>query len=124
MRLSVVKALADPEVRSRGRFIVYGLHELLSYAADLAEIRMSEPVLSVRGLSVDYPASGGRLRALREVLPAALVGKRQFYREQTPGEFVDLCWSTFADALLPLHEVGKLGAILFQFPRWVPKIPG
>ena len=28
---------------------------------------MSEPVLSVRGLSVDYPATGGRLRALREV---------------------------------------------------------
>ncbi|MFH0982233.1 MAG: 4-hydroxythreonine-4-phosphate dehydrogenase PdxA [Planctomycetota bacterium] len=34
----IVKALADPVVRGRGRFIVYGLHELLSYAADAAEI--------------------------------------------------------------------------------------
>jgi 4-hydroxythreonine-4-phosphate dehydrogenase len=34
----IVKALADPEVRQQGRFIVYGLHELISYAADLAEI--------------------------------------------------------------------------------------
>jgi 4-hydroxythreonine-4-phosphate dehydrogenase len=34
----VVKALADPQTRSQARFIVYGLHELMSYAADLAEI--------------------------------------------------------------------------------------
>ena len=34
----VVKALADPEIRRLARFIVYGLNELLCYAADLAEI--------------------------------------------------------------------------------------
>ncbi|MCB9850477.1 MAG: 4-hydroxythreonine-4-phosphate dehydrogenase PdxA [Phycisphaerales bacterium] len=34
----IVKALADPELRSRGRFVVYGLHEMLAYAADQAEI--------------------------------------------------------------------------------------
>lgn len=34
----IVKALADPEIRSLGRFLVFGLNELLSYAADLAEI--------------------------------------------------------------------------------------
>lgn len=34
----VVKALADPAIRGRARFIVYGLHELMSYAADQAEI--------------------------------------------------------------------------------------
>ena len=34
----VVKALADADLRSRARFVVYGLHELLSYAAGLAEI--------------------------------------------------------------------------------------
>lgn len=34
----IVKALADPAVRARGRFIVYGLDEILSYAADRAEI--------------------------------------------------------------------------------------
>ncbi len=71
-------------------------------------------------LFTEHPTPVERLpRALREVLPAALAGKRQFYREQAPREFVDLCWSTFADALLPLHDAGRMGAILFQFPRWV-----
>ena len=34
----IVKALADPAVRARGRFVVYGSHELLCYAADAVEI--------------------------------------------------------------------------------------
>lgn len=34
----IVKALDDPEVRGLGRFIIYGLNELISYAADLAEV--------------------------------------------------------------------------------------
>ena len=34
----VVKALADPAVRRLGRFVIFGMNELLSYAADLAEI--------------------------------------------------------------------------------------
>ena len=34
----VVKALADPAVRKMGRFIIYGLDELIGYAAGQAEI--------------------------------------------------------------------------------------
>ncbi len=34
----IVKALADPDVRRLGRFIVFGLDEALEYAADQAEI--------------------------------------------------------------------------------------
>ncbi|MDP7347903.1 MAG: hypothetical protein QF735_06710, partial [Phycisphaeraceae bacterium] len=34
----VVKALADPELRRLARYVIYGMNELLSYAADLAEI--------------------------------------------------------------------------------------
>lgn len=34
----IVKALADPEIRQLGRFIIFGLEEAMSYAADLAEI--------------------------------------------------------------------------------------
>ena len=33
----IVKALADPALRSRAKFIIYGMNELLAYAADLAE---------------------------------------------------------------------------------------
>ena len=34
----IVKALAEPEIRRRARFVIYGLNELLAYAADLAEL--------------------------------------------------------------------------------------
>jgi 4-phospho-D-threonate 3-dehydrogenase / 4-phospho-D-erythronate 3-dehydrogenase len=34
----IVKALADTALRSRARFVIFGMNELLAYAADLAEI--------------------------------------------------------------------------------------
>jgi 4-phospho-D-threonate 3-dehydrogenase / 4-phospho-D-erythronate 3-dehydrogenase len=34
----IVKALADAELRSQARFIIFGLHEVLAIAADLAEV--------------------------------------------------------------------------------------
>lgn len=34
----IVKALADADLRRRARFIIYGLNEILNYAADLAEV--------------------------------------------------------------------------------------
>ncbi|MCK5270070.1 MAG: 4-hydroxythreonine-4-phosphate dehydrogenase PdxA [Sedimentisphaerales bacterium] len=34
----IVKVLADPAIRRRGRFVIYGLNELLAYAADTAEL--------------------------------------------------------------------------------------
>src|SRR5947199_4105793 len=33
----IVKALADPSLRHKARFIIYGMNELLHYAADIAE---------------------------------------------------------------------------------------
>ena len=34
----IVKALADAELRSKARFVIFGLNEQLAYAADLAEL--------------------------------------------------------------------------------------
>ena len=34
----IVKALADPEIRALGRFVIFGMNELLGYAADQLEI--------------------------------------------------------------------------------------
>ncbi|HVX84915.1 MAG TPA: 4-hydroxythreonine-4-phosphate dehydrogenase PdxA [Phycisphaerae bacterium] len=34
----IVKALKDPQLRARARFVIFGLNELLAYTADLAEI--------------------------------------------------------------------------------------
>ncbi len=33
----IVKALADPVLRHKAKFVIYGMNELLSYAADIAE---------------------------------------------------------------------------------------
>src|SRR5438128_6425642 len=33
----IVKALSDPRLRQAARYIIYGMNELLHYAADLAE---------------------------------------------------------------------------------------
>jgi uncharacterized protein YecE (DUF72 family) len=33
---------------------------------------------------------------------------------------VDDVWERFLGALAPLHDAGKLGAILLQFPQWFP----
>ena len=33
----IVKALADPVLRHKARYIIYGMNELLHYAADIAE---------------------------------------------------------------------------------------
>jgi uncharacterized protein YecE (DUF72 family) len=55
---------------------------------------------------------------MREALPEDLAGKRNLYREQLPGKMVEEVWQRFADALMPLHSAGKLGAVLFQFPQW------
>ena len=36
----IVKALSDPLLRARARFIIFGMNEMLHYAADLAEINV------------------------------------------------------------------------------------
>jgi len=71
-------------------------------------------------LFTDHPTPVARLpKVMQANLPPILVGKRQFYRESAPKDFIDLCWSTYNDALLPLYEARKLGVVLFQFPKWV-----
>ena len=71
-------------------------------------------------LFTEHPTPVARLpKAIQAELPPDLRLKRQFYRRDAPGDLVDLCWSTYLDALLPLHDAGKLGVIVLQFPRWV-----
>ncbi|KPK76899.1 MAG: hypothetical protein AMJ79_05070 [Phycisphaerae bacterium SM23_30] len=53
----VVKALAEPEVRRRARFKVYGLNELLAYAADMAELDVFWWRDQHERVTRDYPQS-------------------------------------------------------------------
>ncbi|HET6908530.1 MAG TPA: DUF72 domain-containing protein [Mycobacteriales bacterium] len=44
--------------------------------------------------------------------------KRNVYAKDLDTKIVDEVWERFLSALQPLHDAGKLGALLFQFPQW------
>jgi uncharacterized protein YecE (DUF72 family) len=44
--------------------------------------------------------------------------KRSIYLSHLPPDGVDEAFDLFRRALMPLHSAGKLGTVLFQFPRW------
>ncbi len=67
-------------------------------------------------LLTQHPTRPGALyKDLREQLGEP---KKNLYLRDVPPAVVDEVWKRFLDALWPLHEAGKLGAIMFQFPQW------
>lgn len=71
-------------------------------------------------LMTGQPSEVKRLpKDIRESLPEALRAKPRVYAEHMPAELVDEVWARFLDAIRPLHDAGKLGAVLLQFPRWI-----
>jgi uncharacterized protein YecE (DUF72 family) len=66
-----------------------------------------------------HPTEIARLpKALRAALPRELAEKRRVYPKDLPAEVYDEIWRLFRDAMEPLADAGKLGAILLQYPRW------
>jgi uncharacterized protein YecE (DUF72 family) len=57
-------------------------------------------------------------RDLREQLPPDVAEKRNIYPKHLGPEAMDEAWRRFDVALRPLHEAGRLGAVLFQYPPW------
>jgi uncharacterized protein YecE (DUF72 family) len=51
---------------------------------------------------------------------AAKSGKSRVYLKDVDRELTGQAWDRFLAALEPLHQAGKLGAILLQFPPWFP----
>jgi uncharacterized protein YecE (DUF72 family) len=51
---------------------------------------------------------------------AQQAGKDPVYLRQVDPAVADQAWDRFLDALEPVREAGKLGAILLQFPQWFP----
>jgi len=58
-------------------------------------------------------------RALKDALPDDVVGRKRLYAKDVPSEIRDEAWRIFADAVSPLQETGKLGAVFLQYPSWV-----
>jgi uncharacterized protein YecE (DUF72 family) len=56
-----------------------------------------------------------------DLRPAAeQTGKDRIYLKDIDSAVADQAWQRFLAALEPLSQVGKLGAILLQFPPWFP----
>lgn len=55
---------------------------------------------------------------IAEALDPEAAGKRNVYPHHLPEDAVEEVWRRFADALAPLAEAGKLGAVLLQYPPW------
>jgi len=71
------------------------------------------------GLLTQHPAVTDRLPAwLRDALPAETRSKRRVYARDFAEDDLERVWRLHREALGPLAEAGKLGAVLFQFPPW------
>ena len=71
------------------------------------------------GLFTGHPVRPATMwRDLREQLPEEHRDKRTTYLEHLPEELVTEAWARFDHALRPLHEAGRLGAVVFQWPPW------
>jgi uncharacterized protein YecE (DUF72 family) len=55
---------------------------------------------------------------LQPEVPAEHRGKRRLYAKHLPPEVMEEAWDRFRHSLRPLQDAGKLGAVLFQYPRW------
>ena len=76
--------------------------------------------IKAHALMTGQPTEVSRLpKAIREGLSTALAEKKRIYRKDLPKEVLDSVYQHFRDAIEPLVEAGKLGAVFVQFPKWV-----
>jgi uncharacterized protein YecE (DUF72 family) len=71
------------------------------------------------GMLTQHPVNTRSLPAqVKEELPGDTMDKSRLYPKDLPEKASELVWSMFASAIEPLRAAGRLGAVLFQFPRW------
>ncbi|HKW69007.1 MAG TPA: DUF72 domain-containing protein [Candidatus Dormibacteraeota bacterium] len=76
--------------------------------------------IKAHALMTGQPTELSRLpKAIKEELSTELKEKKRIYRKDMPPELLDAVYSQFREALEPLIEAGKLGAVFVQFPKWV-----
>lgn len=44
--------------------------------------------------------------------------RRRLYTAHLSGDAIEECWRRFEYALRPLHQAGRLGAVILQYPSW------
>ena len=123
--------VTSPEARLKYYARLFSMVEVDSSYYALPTARMAELwvertpndfVFDVKafGWMTGHATDAARLpRSLKDALPNELAGKKRLYAKDVPREIRDEVWRLFAEAVRPLHEAGKLGAIFLQFPSWV-----
>ena len=80
--------------------------------------------VKAHALMTGQPTEVARLpRGLVELLPKETAQQARIYAKDLSADLQDAIWSRFMDALSPLAELGKLGGILLQYPRWFLPTP-
>src|SRR4030081_3454912 len=76
--------------------------------------------IKAHALMTGQPTEVSRLpKAIREELRGKPAEKKRIYRKDLPTELLDVVYAQFREAIEPLVEAGKLGAVFVQFPKWV-----
>lgn len=76
--------------------------------------------VKAHALMTGQPSEVGRLpKDIKALLPEALAGRQRIYATDLPPDILDAVWLWFLDALEPLRESNRMGAILLQFPKWI-----
>jgi len=57
--------------------------------------------------------------SIRDAIPASAVSGSRVYAKNLPIELRDEVWRLFREAMEPLYEAGRLGAVLLQFAPWI-----
>jgi uncharacterized protein YecE (DUF72 family) len=71
-------------------------------------------------LTEHYADARGLPRDIRESLSPELLAKPHLYPRDLGDDIMRELARRFRDALAPLHDAGRLGVVLFQFPVWFP----
>ena len=76
--------------------------------------------IKAHALMTGQPTEMARLpKAIREEMSTELAEKKRIYRKDMPAELLDAIYAQFREALQPLVDANKLGAVFVQFPKWV-----
>jgi uncharacterized protein YecE (DUF72 family) len=76
--------------------------------------------VKAHALMTGHATEVARLPALiRDALPPKIAAQSRVYAKDLDRELRDTVWRLFRDAVEPLRESGKLGAVLLQFAPWI-----
>jgi uncharacterized protein YecE (DUF72 family) len=60
---------------------------------------------------------------LQEAVRPETRHRRRLYAEHLSADAVEECWTRFSHALRPLHDAGRLGVVILQYPSWFTPKP-